>query len=68
MDRELTGIYYRIQREGKWCSVDISDMTEEEMKETINDMNPVMAKRLCVVLAKKIKAIGDQFNIVAVED
>ena len=29
MERNLTGIYYIVQRDGKWCSVDFADIALE---------------------------------------
>ena len=32
MDRNLDGIYFRVQRDGKWENACFSDLTQEEME------------------------------------
>lgn len=34
--REIVGIFFRIEREGKWQSLDIADLTEEELRELLD--------------------------------
>ena len=36
---DIDGAYYRIQRNDKWCSVCLSDMTQGERKELLRNMN-----------------------------
>ena len=35
----MTGIYFRIQRDGKWKSVDIVDMTSDEIESILQHKN-----------------------------
>ena len=35
--RNLDGVFYRVQRNGRWCTVCFSDMTPDERKEIIYD-------------------------------
>ena len=50
MERNLTGIYYRVQRDGKWCSVDFSDMTFEEQVNILKDSDKEDLIRMCILL------------------
>ena len=63
MDRYLDGVYFRIKRNGKYENVCFSDLTEEEMNEVMNNKDEKWLKSLAVILGKKIKEIGDQFDI-----
>lgn len=31
----MTGIYLRVQRDGRWLSVDIAEMTDDEIREAM---------------------------------
>ena len=63
--RELDGVYFRIQRNGKWKSICFSDLTDEEKDEILKDKDEVYLRSLCKILGKTIRDIGDQFNIKA---
>lgn len=65
MDRNLDGFYFRVQRDGKWESVCFSDLTDEEMTDVMKDRPVSWLQSLCKGLARTIKAIGDECNIVA---
>ena len=61
--RELDGYYFRVKRNGKWCSVCFSDLTENEMKEMLENRNTDWLKSLCIGLGKRIREIGDELNL-----
>lgn len=50
-----TGIFYRICRDGKWQSIDLSDMTLNEIK-YIFTHHPIVAcrviKKLCEIMSE----------------
>ena len=68
MDRNLSGVYVRVQRDGKWQSVDFTDLTPDERDE----FNRGKAKpdnyswwvSLACTLADIIHDIGEQFDLV----
>lgn len=64
MERNLTGIYYRVQRDGKWCSVDFADMTLEEQVNILKDSDKATLIRMCVLLIGTIQKMGNELNIV----
>lgn len=63
MDRNLDGLYFRIQRNGKWCNVCFSDMTPEEIEEVTKDRPVEWWKSVAIHLAECLKEVGDQFDI-----
>lgn len=65
MDRNLDGIYFRVNRDGKWDNVCFSDLDEHEMIEAMKDKDITWIKSLCIILGKRIKEIGDEFNLAA---
>ena len=64
MERNLTGIYYRVQRDGKWCSVDFADMTLEEQVNILKDSDKETLIRMCIFLVGWIQRFGKAFDIV----
>lgn len=63
MDRKLDGVFFRVNRNGRWQSVCFSDLTEDEMDEVLEAKNREWLKSLCKILGKTIKCIGDKFDI-----
>ena len=66
--RNLDGVYFRIERDGKWQNVCFSDLTKEEMEYQIGDRSVEWLKNLCIILGKTIRRIGDCFDISSSED
>lgn len=63
MDRKLDGVFFRVNRNGKWQSVCFSDLTDAEMDEVLEVKNREWLKSLCKILGETIKCIGDKFDI-----
>ena len=67
--RNLDGVYFRVQTEdGKWDNVCFSDLTELQQTEVMKNKDEVWLRSLCKILAKTIRNIGDQFDIISVHD
>lgn len=64
-ERNLSGIYTRIKRDGKYQSVDIADMTPEELEEFLNkeDLTIEYFRRLTKNLIEVVQEIADKFDI-----
>ena len=70
--RNLDGVYYRVQRDGRWLSVCFSDMTEDERKSVIYDRidgKPLAEqvgyyKRLAELMADSLYDMGEQLGVV----
>ena len=64
MNRGLDGVYFRVQRNGKWQSICFSDLTESEREKVCEGRSAEWLKSLAYHLADCIKEIGEQFDIV----
>lgn len=64
MDRKLDGVFFRVNRNGKWQSVCFSDLTDAEMDEVLEAKSREWIKSLCKILGKTMKQIGDELDIV----
>lgn len=64
MDRNLDGLYYRVERDGRFESVSFSDLTEEQMRDVLEGRSKKWLLEMCVILGKRIREIGDQLDIV----
>lgn len=64
-ERNLSGIYARIKRDGKYQSIDLTDMTPEELEEFLNkeDLTIKYFRRLTKNLIEVIQEIADKFDI-----
>lgn len=48
--RELDGVYTRVQRNGRWESVCVSDLNPVELHELISKKEPEWNRQLCEIL------------------
>ena len=64
-ERNLSRIYVRIKRDGKFQSIDLTDMTPEELEEFLNkeDLTIEYFRRLTKNLIEVIQEIADKFDI-----
>ena len=65
MNRNLDGIYFRVNRDGKWCNVCFSDLNDKEKIKVMQNKDEAWLKSLCITLGNSIKRIGDELDIVA---
>lgn len=63
MNRNLDGVYFRVQRDGKWQNICFSDLTIEERDKVCQNHSTDWFKSLAYFLADVIKDIGDEFDI-----
>lgn len=64
MDRDLDGIYFRVERGGEFKSICFSDLTEEEIEAKFADQPAKWWKRVALHLKDRLNEIGDKFNII----
>lgn len=64
MDRDLDGVYFRVERDGKFDSVCFSDLAEVQMRDVLKGHSKEQLLEMCVILGKRIREIGDQLDIV----
>lgn len=63
VERNLDGVYFRMNRNGKYENVCFSDLTEEEQDDVMNGRNEKWLRSMCKILAGFLHDIGDEFNI-----
>lgn len=69
--RNLDGVYFRVQRDGKWLNVCYSDMTEDERNTVIYDrmsdkpMDEQVGyyRRLAEIIADSLYDMGEQLGV-----
>ena len=66
MNRNLDGVYLRVQRDGKWQNICFSDLTAEERDELFERLQKPAEwwQSLAYHLADCLKEIGEKFDIV----
>lgn len=64
MNRNLDGVYFRVNREDTWKNICFSDLTREEKEEVCKDRSVEWLKELAFVMADTIKSIGDYFDLI----
>lgn len=64
MNRNLDGVYFRINRDNSWQNICFSDLTEEEMDSVMKDRPEEWLRNMCKILGMTIKNIGEQLDIV----
>ena len=64
-ERNLSGIYTRIKRNGKYQTVDLTDMTPEELAEYLDEwgMDCNFLQRLVQNLVETVQKIAEKFDI-----
>ena len=60
MRRNLDGVYFRIGTE----NICFSDLTEEQQDEVMKNRDKEWLKSMCKILAKTLKDIGDELDMV----
>ena len=61
--RNLDGVYFRVEREGVYESVSFSDLEENEMLEVLKNKDKEWIIQLAIILGTVIYNIGEQFDI-----
>jgi len=64
MNRNLDGIYFRVERDGEWQNVCFSDLTEKERDEICKGRETSWFRAVAFHLADVLKEIGDEFGII----
>jgi len=63
--RNLDGVYFRVQRNGKWDNICFSDLTTEEMQNVLVNKNIEWLRQLAIHLGVSLRKVGDEFDIIA---
>ena len=62
-ERNLDGIFFRVQIDGKWCNRCVTDMPWNEVEKILEDLPHSWAVDMAKHLHGCLRSIGDQFNI-----
>ena len=65
--RELDGMYFRVNRDGKWQNVCFTYMTREEQEATVKDRGTQWLNSMIFNLADVVIEIGDALDIATYE-
>lgn len=63
INRNLDGIYFRVERDGKWQTLCFSDLTEDEQRKVLKDKSQDFILQLTLILAKRLREVGDKFDL-----
>ena len=63
MKRNIDGIYMIVDRDGRHEAVCLSDMTKEELEESLKSKNSEWLKSALIHMALTLRAVGDAFDI-----
>lgn len=55
---ELDGVYYRVNRNGKWENHCFSDLTKTEQEAFMSTLSPEGLKRICLVLSESLRTLA----------
>lgn len=64
MNRDIDGVYFRIERDGEFQNLCFSDLTTEERRKVMEGRSNEWLKSLCEYLGSLIREIGDKFGLV----
>lgn len=64
MNRDIDGVYFRIERDGEFQNLCFSDLTTEERRKVMEGRSNEWLKSLCEYLGSLIREIGDKFDLV----
>lgn len=63
IQRNLDGVYFRVERDGKWVSLCFSDLTEDEMHQVMAGKPIAWVQSLCVHLGQSLRVLGDMLDV-----
>lgn len=62
-ERNLDGMYFRVQRDERWCNICFTDLTENERESVMENRSVDWIKSLANRLADVVHEIGDELGI-----
>lgn len=67
MNRNMDGIYFRVERDGKWQNICFTDLTLDEIDEVIGERSAEWWKAVAVHLKDRINSIADELDLICEE-
>ena len=68
VERNLDGIFFRVERNGKDVSLCFTDLTASEQEDVLSNYDRDALLRMCKILAKTLRGIGDFLDIFGADD
>ena len=65
VQRKLDGVFFRVNRDDKWCNVCLTDLTTEERDRMLAKYDRDQMYWLVGYLADLLRSIGDEFDVIA---
>lgn len=62
MDRNLDGVYFRVQRKDRWCNISFTDLTDEEAERVLDGRSEEWMRSLCDRLEEVLIEIKKVIN------
>lgn len=64
MNRNLDGIYFRVEREGKWQNICFSDLTIAEIEQVTKGRSDNWWKSVALHLKECLNEIGEELDLI----
>ena len=65
--RDLDGVYFRVERDGRWQSVCFTDLTQGERRRVLEGRSAEWCGELALLMALRLREIGDVLDLTCVE-
>ena len=62
--RDLDGVYFRVERDGRWLSLCFTDLTEEERERVMGHRSLAWTREMALIMARTLREMGDQLDVV----
>ena len=63
MNRNLDGVYIRVQRGDHYASVCYTDLTDDEAVQMLQGRETAWLSSMCLILRNVIRELGEKFDI-----
>ena len=60
---DLDGVYTRVKRDGKYCSLCFTDLTQEEQIQFLSGLSNDSLMNLCIYLGDLLRQFGGQIDL-----
>jgi len=66
--RDLDGVYFRVERGGRYKAICWSDLTDEEREQMGDGMPTEWWRSMALIMTRQLRHIGDELGIVFESD
>ena len=61
--RDLDGVYFRVERDGRFMSLCFTDLTDEERAKVMEGRPAEWLKSMALIMADTLRRVGDELDI-----